>query len=64
LLQDNQVAAEYSECQQFVTMYNTLIDQKNFMEREVGILNSILESTKYQLIDQLGRLLQGVQMSK
>jgi len=45
-------------------MYNTLIDQKNFMEREVGILNSILESTKYQLIDQLGRLLQGVQMSK
>jgi hypothetical protein len=45
-------------------MFNALIDQKTFMEREVMILNSILESTKQQLTEQLGRLLQGVQMSR
>ena len=58
------MAGEYSECQKFVTMYNSLIDQKTVMEREVMILNSVLDSSKQQLADQLGRLLQGVQMSR
>jgi hypothetical protein len=34
------------------------------MEGEVNVLNSVLESTKHQLSDQLGRLLHGVQMTK
>ena len=41
---DNQVAAEYSETQQFYLLYNTLQDQKTFMEREIKLLSSIIDT--------------------
>lgn len=60
LLQEQQVSSEFSECQQFVTLNNTLIDQKSFMDKEVAILNVILDSNKTQTVDQMSRLLQGI----
>jgi len=59
-LQEQQVSSEFSECQQFVTLNNTLIDQKSFMDKEVAILNVILDSNKTQTVDQMSRLLQGI----
>lgn len=71
---DNQVSAEFSETQKFVILYNTLVDQKSFIEREVSLLESILENiptmnyatytAKYNFVDKLSRLLQGVDQSK
>ena len=70
---DNQVAAEYAETQQFVTMYNTLQDQKTFMEKEIKLLNSILDcipdakmsalSTKQNFLEQLERIQYSVKQS-
>ena len=71
---DQQVSSEYSETQKFVIMYNTLIDQKSFIEREVTLLESILENipdmkyansaAKSNFVDKLSRLHQGVEQSK
>ena len=41
------VASTLTETKQFYTLYNTLEDQKEFMEKEVEILNSIHE--KFEL---------------
>ena len=70
---DNQVAAEYAETQQFVTLYNTLQDQKTFMEKEIKLLNSILDcipdakmsalSTKQNFLEQLERIQYSVKQS-
>jgi hypothetical protein len=43
----NQVASTLTETKQFYTLYNTLEDQKEFMEKEVEILNNIHE--KFEL---------------
>ena len=71
---ENQVSAEYCETQQFVTMYNTLQDQLMFLEKEVKLLNSILDcipdaklsstSAKHQFITQLKQIQSGVRQSK
>ena len=72
---DNQVAAEFSETQKFVTMFNTLVDQKSFIEREISLLESILEnvpdakysssSAKALFVDKLSRLMaEGIDQSK
>ena len=71
---DQQVSSEFSETQKFVIMYNTLIDQKSFIEREVTLLESILENipdmkyansaAKSNFVDKLSRLHQGVEQSK
>jgi hypothetical protein len=71
---DNQGAQEYSETQQFVTLYNALFDQKNFMDREAKLLNSILDcipdaklsslSAKQQFINQLEEIHLSVKQSK
>jgi len=71
---ENQVAAEYCETQQFVAMYNTLQDQLMFVEKEVKLLNSILDgipdaklsasSAKQQFLNQLKQILYGVNQSK
>ena len=71
---DQQVSSEFSETQKFVIMYNTLIDQKSFIEREVSLLESILENipdmkyansaAKSNFVDKLSRLHQGVEQSK
>ena len=71
---DNQVSAEFSETQKFVILYNTLVDQKSFIEGEVSLLESILENipdmkyansaAKSNFVDKLSRLLQGVDKSK
>lgn len=71
---ENQVSAEFSESQKFVILFNRLLDQKSFIEREVSLLESILEnipdvkytnsSAKALFIDKLSRLLQGMDQSK
>ena len=71
---DNQVSAEFSETQKFVILFNTLVDQKSFIEREISLLESILEnipdmkyansSAKSTFVDKLSRLHQGVEQSK
>ena len=71
---DNQVSAEFSETQKFVILFNTLVDQKSFIEREVSLLESILENiptikyansaAKSNFLDKLSKLLQGVEQSK
>lgn len=71
---DNQALSEYSETQRFVTLFNTLQDQKTFMDKEAKLLNSILDSipdakmasssSKQQFVVQLERLLQGVNQAK
>ncbi len=38
------VAATLTETRQFYTLYNTLEDQKAYMEKEAGILNNIHEN--------------------
>ena len=71
---DNQVSAEFSETQKFVILYNTLVDQKSFIEREISYLESVLENipdmkyansaAKSNFVEKLSRLLQGVDQSK
>ena len=71
---ENQVAAEYCETQQFVAMYNTLQDQLLFLEKEVKLLNSILDGipdaklsslpAKQQFLNQLKQIQYGVNQSK
>ncbi len=71
---DNQVAAEYSETQKFVTLFNTLQDQKTFMEREAKLLNSILDcipdaklsssSAKDLFVQQLEQIMAGINAAK
>ena len=70
---DNQVAAEYSETQQFYLLYNTLQDQKTFMEREIKLLSSIIDtipdaktsplSMKQNFIEQLEHIFYTVKQS-
>ena len=33
---DNELAAEFSATQRYITMYNTLLDQKTFTEKAIG----------------------------
>ena len=68
------MAAEYCETQQFVAMYNTLQDQLLFLEKEVKLLNSILDGipdaklsslpAKQQFLNQLKQIQYGVNQSK
>ena len=68
------MSAEFSESQKFVILFNRLLDQKSFIEREVSLLESILEnipdakyansSARALFIDKLSKLLQGIDQSK
>lgn len=40
----SQVAAKHKETKQFYTLYNTLSDTKLYMEKELTLLDSILEN--------------------
>ena len=71
---DNQVSAEFSATQQFVTLYNTLIDQRAFTEKAITLLESVYDTvpdyklssttTKSQFVDKLSRLLHTVDQAK
>ena len=68
------MSAEFSATQQFVTLYNTLIDQKSFTEKAVALLDSVIDmlpdlrlssaSVKAQYVDKLSRLLTNVEVAK
>lgn len=69
----NQVAGKHGETQNFYDMYNNLGDQKSYMEREIKLLNSILENFEAsvgsepqtrQFVEQLESLLVGVKQAK
>ena len=38
------VAATHRETQQFYNMYNTLADTRTYMDKELSLLNSILDN--------------------
>uniref|UniRef100_A0A1Y1MZ71 Coiled-coil domain-containing protein 93 n=1 Tax=Photinus pyralis TaxID=7054 RepID=A0A1Y1MZ71_PHOPY len=40
----NQVAAKHKETKQYYTLYNTLEDTRNYIQREIGLLNSICDT--------------------
>jgi len=71
---DSQVSAEFSATQQFVTLFNTLIDQKSFTEKAISLLDSVLDtlpdsrysssSTKAQFVDKMSKLLQNVEVAR
>jgi len=69
----NQVAAKHSETQNFYDMYNNLGDQKSYIEKEIKLLNSILENFEAsvgsetqtrQFVSQLEALLAGVKQAR
>jgi len=69
----DQVAAKHSETQNFYDMYNNLGDQKSYMEKEIKLLNSILENFEAsvgsdtrmkQFVDQMETLLTGVKQAR
>lgn len=70
---DNQMADEYSQTQQFYTLFNTLESQRAFMSKEVSMLTSIAEGLpkmgknvvqRDHFLRQLEALLQEVEQSK
>ena len=71
---DNELAAEFSATQRYITMYNTLLDQKSFTETSIGLLESVMDAlpdpkysssnVKAQFVDKMTRLLQDVQAAK
>lgn len=69
----NQVASTLTETKQFYTLYNTLEDQKEFMEKEVEILNSIHEKfdlgmstdkNKELFLKQVQEILNGIKQDR
>lgn len=46
------VAATHRETQQFYNMYNTLADTKSYMEKELSLLNSILDNMAMWVVIQ------------
>jgi chromosome segregation ATPase len=69
----NQVASTLTETKQFYTLYNTLEDQKEFMEKEVEILNNIhekfelgmsTEKNKELFLRQVQEILNGVKQDR
>ncbi|TRY75887.1 hypothetical protein TCAL_16847 [Tigriopus californicus] len=70
---DNQMADEYSQTQQFYTLFNTLESQRSFMSKEVSMLTSIAEGLpkmgknavqRDHFLRQLEALLREVEQSK
>ena len=65
----NQISAKENETQNYFDMYNNLGHQKDFIEKEIKLMNSIQEGfekssetnhTKYQYVGQLEEILKGV----
>nr|XP_047135978.1 coiled-coil domain-containing protein 93-like isoform X1 [Hydra vulgaris] len=70
----NQVASTHKETKQFYTFFNTLDDTKLYLEKEIGLLNSIHDnfktamlqsaSSKDEFLTQLAKIMEGVQLNK
>ncbi|XP_026292370.1 coiled-coil domain-containing protein 93 isoform X2 [Frankliniella occidentalis] len=69
----SQVAAKHKETKQFYTLYNTLSDTKLYMEKELNLLDSILEnyhealsspSMREQFIKQFEGIVENVKQNK
>ena len=69
----NQISSKQNETQNYFDMYNNLGDQRDFIEKEIKLMNSIqdgfdksLESqhTKYQYVGQLEEILKGVKEAR
>lgn len=69
----NQVAATHRETQQFYNMYNTLADTKVYMDKELSLLNSILDnmavalrnsSSMDEYLHQLETIVEGIRQNK
>ncbi|XP_065839966.1 coiled-coil domain-containing protein 93-like [Oscarella lobularis] len=69
----NQMAATLTETKKFYTFYNTLDDQKLYLEKEVKLLNSINEnfqnamssqSNKAQFLKQMEGIVEGLEKNK
>ena len=65
----NQISSKQNETQNYFDMYNNLGDQRDFIEQEIKLMNSIQEGferssdsqhTKYQYVAQLEEILKGV----
>lgn len=44
LLLDSEVSAKHRETKQYFTLYNTLNDTKQYLTKELSLLNSIFEN--------------------
>ena len=62
----NQISSKQNETQNYFDMYNNLGDQRDFIEQEIKLMNSIQEGfekssdsqhTKYQYVAQLEEIL-------
>ena len=65
----NQISSKQNETQNYFDMYNNLCDQRDFIEKEIKLMNLIQEGfekssdsqhTKYQYVAQLEEILKGV----
>lgn len=68
-----QVAATHRETKQFFTLYNTLDDIRMYLDKEIGLLNSVLENfteamsnpaTKDQFLEQFEQIVEGVKQNR
>ncbi|XP_019715374.1 coiled-coil domain-containing protein 93 [Hippocampus comes] len=68
-----QVSATHKETKQFFTLYNTLDDQKVYLEKEVNLLNSIHDNfqqamsssaAKEQFLRQMEQIVEGIGQSR
>nr|CAH7735399.1 unnamed protein product [Callosobruchus chinensis] len=51
----NQVAAKHKETKQYYTLYNTLEDTRQYMQKELSLLNSISESYTEAILTPIGK---------
>ncbi|XP_066152519.1 coiled-coil domain-containing protein 93 isoform X2 [Euwallacea fornicatus] len=69
----NQVAAKHKETKQYYTLYNTLEDNKRYMQKELSLLNSVAEnyptamesfSGKEDFLKQLHNIVEGLKQNR
>ncbi|XP_076011316.1 coiled-coil domain-containing protein 93 [Genypterus blacodes] len=69
----SQVSATHKETKQFFTLYNTLDDKKVYLEKEVNLLNSIVDNfqqamlssaAKEQFLRQMEQIVEGIKQSR
>ncbi|CAD5116478.1 DgyrCDS5360 [Dimorphilus gyrociliatus] len=69
----NQIAARHKETKQFYTLYNTLQDSKQYLTKEINLLNSIYDnfeearmsqSGKEQFLKQFENMVDGVKQNR
>ncbi|XP_076328201.1 coiled-coil domain-containing protein 93-like isoform X2 [Tachypleus tridentatus] len=69
----NQVSARHRETKQFYTLYNTLDDTRMYLNKEVNLLNSILDNfteamsssaTKGQFLTQFEQIVEGIRQNR